>query len=449
MSKIESTLDKLFAKLVQMKDVGQARLRTLWQQYSPQIQRLKQLDYATAKAFVIRFKWRILLVLIILYAGSKTYDYFFPVSGKAGGPVTISSVVVEKKDVPLVIEASGTIVSASIVDVRPMVTNTVAKIEVKDGQEVKAGDLLFVLDDRNDKANYEKLKALSDDAQKQYLRAKELVAKNFISKAGLETTLANAKSAQAAARAAEVQLSFDYIRSPIDGRAGIINVFPGSLVQASNIVSTATSSTATSSVGSMVTITQLNPINVQFVIPEKDIPVMLENQLDGDAMSVKVTVGETGKKTYEGKVIVIDNQVDPSIAAVRVKAQIPNDSKTLLPGQFARVSLIANTLKDALAIPSQAVVINPRGKLVYVVDKDGKAVSKPVKVVYEYQGTSVVTGIEAGDRVVVEGKQNLRPGSKVVEAKSAPASTAPNTSPPTEAKPASAAPATQPATDKK
>ena len=94
-------------------------------------------------------------------------------------------------------------------------------------------------------------------------------------------------------------------------------------------------------------------------------------------------------------------------------------------------------------------MINPRGKLVYVVDKDGKAVSKPVKVVYEYQGTSVVTGIEAGDRVVVEGKQNLRPGSKVVEAKSAPASTAPNTSPPTEAKPASAAPATQPATDKK
>jgi len=429
-----------------------ARLCPLWKKYSPQLNQylgqVQKLDYATTKAFVIRFKWRILLVLIVLYAGSKTYDYFFPATGKAGGPVTISSIVVEKKDIPLVMEASGTIVSASIVDIRPMVTNTVAKIEVKDGQEVKAGDLLFVLDDRNDKANYEKLKALADDAQKQYLRAKELVAKNFISKAGLETTLANAKSAQAAARAAEVQLSFDYIRSPIDGRAGIVNVFPGSLVQASNVVSTSTNSTATSSVGSMVTITQLNPINVQFVIPEKDIPVMLENQLDGDAMSVKVTVGESGKKTYEGKVLVIDNQVDPSIAAVRVKAQIPNDSKTLLPGQFARVSLIASTLKDALAIPSQAVVINPRGKLVYVVDKDGKAVSKPVKVVYEYQGSSVVTGIEAGDRVVVEGKQNLRPGSKVLEAKSAPAS-APSASPaPTT--PAAAAPSATPSTtDKK
>ena len=448
MSKIESSLDKLLIKLGQLKGAVKARLCALWQKYSPQLDRyihqIKQIDYATAKAFVIRFKWRILLVLIVLYAGSKAYDYFFPASEKTGGPVTVTSVVVEKKDIPLIIESTGTIVSSSIVDIRPMVTNTVSKIEVKDGQEVKAGDLLFVLDDRNDKANYEKLKALADDAQKQYLRAKELVAKNFISKAGLETTLANAKSAQAAARAAEVQLSFDYIRSPIDGRAGIVNVFPGSLVQASNVVTTATSSTATSSVGSMVTITQLNPINVQFVIPEKDIPVMLENQLDGEAMVVKVTVGESGKKTYEGKVIVIDNQVDPSIAAVRVKAQIPNTDKTLLPGQFARVSLIASTMKDVLSIPSQAVVINPRGELVYVIDKDGKTVSKPVKVVYEYQGFSVVTGIEAGDRVVVEGKQNLRPGSKVREAKSQ----APASAPSAPASP-SAAPETPTPTDKK
>ena len=447
MSKIESSLDKAVAKLVQLKNTCKARLCGLWQKYSPQIGRLKQLDYPTVKSFAIQFKWRILLVLIILYAGSKSYDYFFPASEKAGGPVTITSVVVEKKDVPLIIEATGTIVSNSIVDIRPMVTNTVAKVEVKDGQEVKAGDLLFTLDDRNDKANYEKLKALADDAQKQYLRAKELVAKNFISKAGLETSLANAKSAQAAERSAEVQLSFDYIKSPIDGRAGIVNVFPGSLVQASNVVSTATSSTATSSVGSMVTITQLNPINVQFVIPEKDIPIMLENQLDGEAMSVKVVVGDSGKKTYEGKVLVIDNQVDPSIAAVRVKAQIPNDDKTLLPGQFARVSLVANTLKDALAIPSQAVIINARGKMVYVVDKDGKAVSKPIKVVYEYLGSTVVTGIEPGDRVVVEGKQNLRPGSKVRESKSA---TPPaNTPAAPAATPSAGAPSTPSASEKK
>ena len=418
MSKIESSLDRLFAKLVQFKDMGMARLCALWQKTSPYLGQLQKINYSSAKAFVIRFKWRILLVLIVLYAGSKAYDYYFPVSKKAGGPQVITSVVVEKKDVPLIIEATGTTVSNSIVDIRPMVTNTVTKIHIKDGQEVKAGQLLFTLDDRNDKANYEKLKALADDAQKQYLRAKELVEKNFISKAGLETSLANAKSTQAAARSAEVQLSFDSILSPINGRAGIINVVPGSLVQASNIVTTATSSTATSSVGSMVTITQLNPINVQFVIPEKDIPIILENKKADVPLNVKVTIGNTGKNTYEGQVLVIDNQVDPLIAAVRVKAQIPNEKLEVLPGQFARVSLYANTLKDVIAVPTQAIVISPAGRLIYVIDKDDKVTAKPVKATYEYQGTSVITGINAGDRIVVEGKQNLRTGSKVREAKS-------------------------------
>ena len=418
MSKIESSLDQLVAKLGQLKNVGKARLCALWQKLSPITGKLKQLDFATVKSFAIRYKWRILIVIIILYAGSKAFDYFLPAGKKAGGPQVITSIVVQKKDIPLVIEATGTTVSNSIVDIRPMVTNTVSKIHIKDGEEVKEGQLLFTLDDRNDKANYERLKALADDAQKQYQRAKELVEKNFISRAGLETSLANAKSAQAAARSAEVQLSFDSIRSPINGRAGIINVFPGSLVQASNIVSTATSSTATSSVGSMVTITQLNPINVQFVIPEKDIPIILENKKGDAPLTVKVTIGDTGKNTYEGQVLVIDNQVDPLIAAVRVKAQIPNDKLEVLPGQFARVSLNANTLKDVIAVPTQAIVIGPNGRLVYVVDKDDKVTAKPVKATYEYLGTSVITGINAGDRIVVEGKQNLRTGSKVREAKS-------------------------------
>lgn len=402
---------------MQLKDAGKSRLCALWNKYLPQVDKLKGINYTSIKTFIKRFKWRILIVLILLYAGSKTYDYFFPAVKKAGGPQTVTSIVVEKKDVPLIIEATGTIVSNSIVDIRPMVTNTVTKIHIKDGQEVAEGQLLFSLDDRNDKANYEKQKALADDAQKQYLRAKELVAKNFISKAGLETSLANAKSAQAAARSAEVQLSFDSIRSPINGRAGIINVFPGSFVQASNAVISSTNASATSTTGSMVTITQLNPINVQFVIPEKDIPIILENKKADEPLKVKVTVGNSGKTAYEGQVLVIDNQVDPAIAAVRVKAQIPNEKMELLPGQFARVSLNANTLKDAIAVPTQAIVISPTGRLVYVVDKDDEVTAKPVKVTYEYQGTSVVTGIQAGDRIVVEGKQNLRTGSKVREAK--------------------------------
>jgi RND family efflux transporter MFP subunit len=424
-SKIESALDKAVAKLPELQGWIKTRLCMLWGKVTPHFVKTQKLDYATIKAFTLKYKWRILAVLIILYAGSKAYDYSFPPTGKVGGVQTITSIVAEKKDIPLIIEATGTIISSSIVDIRPMTTNTVKTIHVKDGQEVKEGELLFTLDDRNDRANYEKLKALADDAQKQYLRAKELVAKNFISKAGLETSLANAKSAQAAARSAEVQLSFDSIRSPIAGRAGIVNVFPGSLVQASNIVTTATSSTATSSVGSMVTITQLNPINVQFVVPEKDIPLLMEGKQADTPLKVKVSVGNDAKSVYEGEVLVIDNQVDPSIAAVRVRAQIPNEKMSLLPGQFARVSLNANTLRDAIAVPSEAIVISPKGRLVYIADKDDKIQAKPIKVIYEYKGSAVISGIESGDRVVVEGKQNLRPGSKIKEAKKQTAASAP------------------------
>ena len=397
-----------------------------WQGLQPLIQalieRLKHLHFGNMMTLIRKYKWRLIALLILIYAGSKAYTYFFPPAGKVSGPQTITSLIVQPQNVPLVIEATGTIVANSIVDIRPMTTNTVSKIFIKDGQEVKKGDLLFQLDDRVDKSNYEKLKALADDAQKQYLRAKELMDKNFISKASLDSSLANANAAQAAAKTAEVQLSFDSIRAPISGRTGIINVFPGSLVQASNTVVTSTSSTATTTTGSMVTITQLNPINVQFVISEKDIPVILENQGDGTPMQVTVTVGDVSKNSYEGKVLVVDNQVDPAIAAVRVKAQISNEKGALLPGQFARVKLNAGELKDVLAVPSQAIIISPKGRIVFIVETEDKVASKPITVIYEYKGQSVISGIAPGSRVVVEGKQNLRPGGKIRDATPAAAS---------------------------
>ena len=103
MSKIESSLDKAFAKLVHLKNTGQALICKIWQKYLPQFRKLKKLDYASVKSFAVKFKWRILLVLILLYAASAAYDYFFPSTKKAGGPQTITSVVVEKKDIPLII----------------------------------------------------------------------------------------------------------------------------------------------------------------------------------------------------------------------------------------------------------------------------------------------------------------------------------------------------------
>ena len=396
------------------------------------VTRLQKFDLKQFLAFLIKRKWWVVAIVVLVYAGNKAYDHFFPPESKRGGPQTVTTLVLEKQDIPIIIESTGTVVAANIVDVRPQVSNVVKEIHIKEGQEVKKGQLLFTLDDRNDRANYDKAKAVADDAQRQLQRAKELVAQNFISKAGLDTAEANAKSAAATARAAEVQLSFDYIRAPIDGRAGIINVFPGSLVAPGNIVTTASSSTATTALGAMVTITQLDPINVQFIVGEDNIPLLM--QTDSANLKVSVTVGDNRTQVYEGKVLVIDNQVDPAIGAVRVKAQIANDKRTLLPGQFARVKLEANTLKDAILVPSQAVVINPRGRFIYVVGAEDKVSLKPIKVSYEYQGKAAITGVEVGERVVIEGKQNLRPGTKIRENKVTPAK--PADAPKPESKPA-------------
>jgi len=380
---------------------------------------LQKIDLKQFMAFLMKRKWWVVTIVVLIYAGNKAYDHFFPPESKRGGPQMVVTLVLEKQDIPIIIESTGTVVAANIVDVRPQVSNVVKEIHIKEGQEVKKGQLLFTLDDRNDRANYDKAKAVADDAQRQLQRAKELVAQNFISKAGLDTAEANAKSAAATARAAEVQLSFDYIRAPIDGRAGIINVFPGSLVAPGNIVTTTSSSTATTALGAMVTITQLDPINVQFIVGEDNIPLLMQS--DPNSLKVTVSVGDQQTQTFEGKVLVIDNQVDPAIGAVRVKAQIANDKRLLLPGQFARVKLEANTLKDAILVPSQAVVINPRGRFIYVVGAEDKVTLKPIKVSYEYQGKAAITGVEVGERVVIEGKQNLRPGTKIRESKPAPA----------------------------
>ncbi len=394
-----------------------------------------KIEFAGLWTFALRRKWWILALALILFAANKAYDHFNPPASKRGGPQTVSSVIVERKDVPFVIEATGTIAAASIVDIRPQITNIVSKVNISEGQIVKKGDLLFTLDDRTDKANFDRAQALANDAKRQLVRAKELVAKNFISKAGLDTAEANAVSTQAAARAAEVQLSFNYLRSPIDGRAGIINVFPGSLVQASNVVVSSTSSTATSTTGAMVTITQLDPINVAFIIPERDIPLLLKSRKDDAPLPVSVTIGNIETTQYPGLVYVIDNQVDPVIGAVRLKARLDNKNGALIPGQFARVKLEASILRDVMLLPSQAVVINPKGRFVYLVEKEeDKVVMKPVKVLYEYQGNAVIEGIDTGSRVVVEGVQNLRPGTKVREAK-------PANTPKALAKPAPTAPA--------
>lgn len=355
------------------------------------------------------------VVLVVAVAGGA-WKYLATEEGAAAkSPVqTVTTVVLQKRDFPVILDATGNTVASNIVDVRPQVTNVVAKIHIKEGQRVQAGDVLFTLDDRADRANYDKAQALANDARRQYERAQELQRQQFVTQSAVDTAQANAQSAEAAARAAQATLSYDTIRSPISGRAGVINVFQGSLVQPGNTVSTTTSATTTSTQGAMVTIAQLNPMNVQFTVPENAVSTLLASQQAGETLGISFQTND-GKKR-EGKVYVIDNQVDAAIGAVKVKAQVDNKDDSLLPGQFVHLQLKAGTLKDVLVVPSQAVVTNQRGEQLYVVDAEGVVDLKPIKVVLQGQGMAVVSGVNEGDRIVVEGKQNLRPKGKVKEA---------------------------------
>jgi len=362
------------------------------------------------------------LLAVVIAAVAYKYLSSTPVADAKGGMQTVSTARVQQREFPVLIETNGTTVAATVVDVRPQVSNVVTQVHVKDGQMVRQGDLLFSLDNRADQANYEKAKATEEDAKRQLQRALELVKQQFIAQSSADTAKSNADAAIAATKAAQAVLSYDSIRAPIAGRLGIINVFPGTLVTPGNTVSTTTTSTATTAQGAMATITQLNPIHVQFTIPEAQLPNVLAAQQAGQELTVQF---EIAGRQRSGKVFVIDNQVDASVGTVKAKAVIDNADHSLIPGQFVKLSLQAGKINDALVVPSQSVVMTPRGEQIYVVKEDDTVALMPVKIRAQYEGETVVSGVEAGQRVVVEGKQNLRPSVKIREAQAAKAAATP------------------------
>jgi len=334
-------------------------------------------------------------------------------SGAGGAPISVSTVLAQKKNVDVVLETTGTVAALNTVDVRSQVPSIITKVNIREGQFVKAGDLLFTLDSRNDDVNVAKARAqlakdeaALADAQRQLARSKDLMAQNFISQAAVDTnqTLVDSqKSVVAASRAAidaaQVALSYNRIVAPSSGRAGAINVYPGTTVQPGGAV--------------LVTITQLDPIAVAFNLPQRNLNDALQGLRSGGGKVNAVLPEKRG--TIVGKLQFVDNVVDPNSGTVRVKAQFDNASDTLWPGAFVSIQFAARTLADATVVPQAAVIPGPRGSIVYVVDAQNKATARPVEVTYAAGLDAVVTGVQPGEKVVVDGRQNLRSGALVVE----------------------------------
>lgn len=334
-------------------------------------------------------------------------------SGAGGAPVTVSTVRALKKNVDVMLETTGTVAALNTVDVRSQVASIITKVNIREGQFVKAGELLFTLDSRNDAVNVAKARAqlakdeaALADAQRQLLRSKDLMAQNFISQAAVDTNqtvVDSQKSVVAASRAAidaaQVALSYNRIVAPSAGRAGAINVYPGTTVQPGGAV--------------LVTITQLDPIAVAFSLPQRNLNDALQTLRSGGGKVNAVLPEKRG--TIVGKLQFVDNVVDPNSGTVRVKAQFDNSSDTLWPGAFVSIQLAARTLVDATVVPQAAVIPGPRGTIVYVVDAQNKATARPVEVTYAAGLDAVVNGVQPGEKVVVDGRQNLRSGATVLE----------------------------------
>lgn len=336
-----------------------------------------------------------------------------PGAGKGGGqgqqgPTTVNVVSPQRQDVPVMLSANGTVSPISTVDLHPQTTSTIVKVHIKEGQFVKQGELMFSLDSRSENANVEKAQAqvMRDratlaDLERQYQRSMDLLAQKFIAQGAVDTLRSQVEQARAvlnadlaATQAVKVDASYTSIRAPMTGRVGAINVYPGSLVQLST---------------SLTTITQLNPINVSFTLPESALAGLLAAQQAG-AVPVQV---ESGGKQFKGKLSFIDNAVDPMAGVIRVKAEFDNSQTQLWPGQYVNTKLTVQTLKDALVVPQNAIISNTRGTFVYTVAPDQTAVVANVKRLHTFGPYAAVSGLNGDEKIIVEGKQNLRPGGKV------------------------------------
>lgn len=328
--------------------------------------------------------------------------------------ISVSLTQARQMNVPVRLQANGYVSSLNSVDIRPQISNIITKVHIREGQFVKTGDLLFSLDDRADRVNLQKVQAQMAknlaslaDLERQLMRNKELVSKSFIAQSALDTIQAQVDAQRAAVQvdkaaieAARVSLDYDTIRASSSGRAGAIQVFPGSLVQPTS--------------APLVTISQLDPIAVTFTLPEGELNALLTAQKAG---GVKVNaLVQNATKPIEGTLRFIDNNVDSQSGTVKVKAIFPNASQLLWPGQYIAVDTIVRELKDAIVIPQAAIITGIDSRSVYIVGQDKTAQARRIEPVYTFGAQAAVKGIKAGENIVVDGKQNLRSGSKIKEA---------------------------------
>lgn len=331
------------------------------------------------------------------------------------GPVPVRLAKVEQGDFAIELKALGTVTAYNTVNVRSRVDGELVKVLFEEGQKVKAGQLLAVIDPRSYEVALQQAQGALQENQAQLQNAeldlaryKGLYAQDSIAKQTLDTQQAlvnqyrgSLKSNQADVATAKLNLDFTQIRAPIAGRLGLRQLDIGNLVSSGDTTP-------------LVVITQTDPIAVVFTIPEGDLPAVLQRRREGARLAVEAwDRGET-LKLASGTLESLDNQIDTATGTVKLKARFDNAEQMLFPNQFVNVRLRVNDRQGATIVPSAAVQFGNQGTFVYVVDAESKVSIRPVVIAASDAERSLVgSGVEPGERVVLEGTDRLRDGGKV------------------------------------
>lgn len=332
----------------------------------------------------------------------------------------IGVTAVERRDVPVTVRAIGNVEAFQTVTLRSQVEGQLAQVRFKEGDEVRAGDLLFVIDPApfqaaldQAKANLVKAEAQSTNAAVQERRMTELSQSGIVSRdewdrshTDAATAAASVEAAKAALETAKLQLGFCSIASPLDGRIGRLLVNQGNLVKANDT--------------QLAIINQMKPIYVTFTVPEKDLPAI--RRWNGEHPLTTDAAFPNGIDPIPGTLSFIDNRVDTTTGTVLLKAVFPNEGEALWPGQFVNVTLTLTTERDAVVVPAATVQTGQDGTYVFVVKTDDTIDYRPVKIArMEAQDAVVASGVAPGERVATTGFVRLAPGIKVTVENASPA----------------------------
>ena len=359
-------------------------------------------------------------IAVAAIVGALVIKHRFPLeAASARAPAAVPTVpvvagTVTSGDVPIYLQGVGTVIAYNTVIIRSQIQGQITKINFTEGQAVKTGDLLAVIDPRPyqaqlDQANANRARdeAQLTNAQSNLKRYTTLGNQGWATPQLVETQTAQVAQLNAAIKAdeaaiewAQTQLSYTQLTSPIDGVTGIRQVDIGNIIHPTDP-------------NGLVVVTQVEPISVIFTLPETNLPQVQQHLADGTLKVVAYSQDNT-MKLDEGNIDFIDNEIVQTTGSVRFRANFPNKEHKLWPGELVNAWLLLDTRHDGLTVSASAVQQGPQGPYAYVINPDSTVAVRPVKVAQVSGGRALIdTGLSAGEQVVVDGQYKLQPGVHV------------------------------------